>query len=152
MYKWLLLGHVIGGAMLFGGHVYIESLTAAAGREKDDVGYMTVMMRAGQAANRVMGVASVLTIVFGVWLVLDSAAFEFEDLFISIGFLAVVAAFAVSIFLMGPRFKAISALVDENGFGDGAAVTKMKSFVGLIHIQSLIVTIAFVVMVLKPGF
>ena len=132
--------------------MYIESLTAAAGREKDDVGYMTVMMRAGQAANRVMGVASVLTIVFGVWLVLDSAAFEFEDLFISIGFLAVVAAFAVSIFLMGPRFKAISALVDENGFGDGAAVTKMKSFVGLIHIQSLIVTIAFVVMVLKPGF
>ena len=89
MYKWLLLGHVVGGAMLFGGHVYVESLAAAAGRAKDDIGYMTVMMRGGEAANRVMGVASVLTIVFGVWLVLDSAAFEFEDLFISIGLLAV---------------------------------------------------------------
>jgi hypothetical protein len=152
MYKWILLAHVMGGAMLFGGHVYIESLTAAAGRAKDDVAYMTVMMRAGEAANRVLGVASVLTIVFGVWLVLESAAFEFEDLFISIGLLAIVVAFAVSIFLMGPRFKAITALVEENGFGDGAAVAKMKSFVSLIHVQTLVVALAFVVMVLKPGF
>jgi hypothetical protein len=147
----LLLAHVIGGAMLFGGHVYIESLVASAGRTKNSVDYMTVMMSVSTAADRVMGVASVITLVFGVWLVIDSPVFGFEELFVTIGFVGIIAAFAVSIFMMGPRFKMIKAIVADNGMGDASAVEKMKSMVTLIHVQTLIVAIAFIVMVLKPG-
>jgi uncharacterized membrane protein len=152
MYKWLLLAHAIGGATLFGGHVYLESLTAAASKAVDDVGYMTVMMKASNAAERVMTAASIVTLVFGVWLVFDRPQYGFEDLFITIGFAAIIIAFAVSMFLMGPRFKEIKELVDENGYGDEAALTKMKSFATFIHVQTLIVAVAFVVMIVKPGF
>lgn len=149
MYKWILLGHIIGGAMLFGGHVYLEALSAAASKTKDNVSYMTVMMRASTAADRVMGLASILTIVFGFWLVFDGP-FEFEDMFVGIGIVAIVAAFAISIFMMSPRLKKITSLVEQNGYGDDGAVVKMKSLVNLIHAQTLIVTIALVVMVIKP--
>lgn len=137
--------------MLFGGHVYLEGLVASAGRTRRSVDYMTVMMSASTAADRVMGVASIITVVFGVWLVIDSPVFGFEELFVTIGFVAVIAAFAVSIFVMGPSLKKIKAIVAENGVGDASAVEKMKSLVTLIHVQTLIVAIAFIVMVLKPG-
>lgn len=150
MYEWLLLAHAVGAAVLFGGHVYLESLAAAAGRATDDTGYMTVMMKASTAAERVMGAASIVTLVFGVWLVFETS-YDFEDLFITIGFAAIIIAFAVSMFLMSPKMKEISALVDENGYGDETAMAKMKSVVTLVHVQTLIVAVAFVMMILKPG-
>jgi uncharacterized membrane protein len=150
MYEWLLLAHAIGAAVLFGGHIYLESLTAAAGRANDDAGYMTVMMKASTAAERVMGAASIVTLVFGVWLVFETS-YDFEDLFVTIGFAAIVVVFAVSMFLMSPRMKEISALVDENGYGDETAVSKMKSLATLVHVQTLLIAVAFVLMILKPG-
>jgi uncharacterized membrane protein len=150
MYEWLLLAHAIGAAVLFGGHIYLESLTAAAGRANDDAGYMTVMMKASTAAERVMGAASIVTLVFGVWLVFETS-YDFEDLFVTIGFAAIIVVFAVSMFLMSPRMKEISALVDENGYGDETAVSKMKSLATLVHVQTLLIAVAFVLMILKPG-
>ena len=150
MYKWILLAHAIGGATLFGGHVYMESLMASAGRAADRSAYMTTMLRLSTTAGRVMGPAAVITLVFGVWLVLDTV-YDFEDLFVAIGMVVVVAAFAISIFLMNPRMKEIEAIVEENGLEDEVAVSKMRGMGTLVHVQTLLVAVAFVVMIIKPG-
>jgi uncharacterized membrane protein len=151
MYRWILLAHLIGGATLFGAHVYMEGLMASAGKAGDDSTYMTLMLRMSKTADRLMGPASLITLVFGVWLVIDSGFYEFSDFFVTIGFSIVIAAFAVSMFLIRPRSNDIDAAVEENGLTDATAVSGMKSIATLVHVQTLLLGIAFVVMVLKPG-
>ena len=151
MYEWILLGHAVGGATLFGAHVYMESLMASAGREQDRSLYMTGMLRVSKTAGRLMGPASAITLFFGVWLVLDSAFYEFEQLFITIGLVVIVAAFAIGTFLMSPRLKEIEETVSENGLDDPGAVANMRSLGNLAHIQTALIALAFVVMILKPG-
>ena len=97
-----------------------------------------------------MGPAALITFVFGIWLVVDTV-YRFEDLFVAIGMVAVVGAFAISTFLMRPRLEEIEAIVEENGIEDDTAVSKMQGFTGLVHAQTLIVAIAFATMILKPG-
>ena len=149
MYRWILLAHAIGGATLFGAHVYLESLMAGA-RKDGTSAYMRTMLRASDTAGRIMGPAAVVTFVFGIWLVIDTV-YAFEDFFVAIGMVAVVAAFAVGLFLMKPRLEEIEAIVEENGIEDETAVAKMRAFTGLVHTQTLIVAIAFAAMILKPG-
>ena len=151
MYQWILLGHVVGAAILFGGHVYMEGMMAAAGRDEDRSVYMTTMLKTAGTAERLMGPASIITLVFGVWLVLDSGAWSFEQLFVTIGFVVIIAAFAISLFLMRPRSNDIKASIAENGLTDEKALADMKSLGNLVHVQTLLVAIALVVMVVKPG-
>ena len=112
MYKWILLGHAIGGATLFGASIYMESLMAGAGRTTDPSAYMLIMLRLTKAANRVMGPASIITLIFGIWVVVESAS-EFSDLFVTIGLSIIILAFAISMFLMSPRDKEINALIAD---------------------------------------
>jgi uncharacterized membrane protein len=149
MYRWILLAHAIGGATLFGAHVYLESLMAGARKDGTSV-YMRTMLRASNTAGRVMGPAAIITLVFGVWLVFDTV-YGFEEVFVTIGMVAVVAAFAISVFLMRPRIEEIEAIVEENGIEDETAMRKMQGFTGLVHAQTLIVAIAFIAMIIKPG-
>jgi uncharacterized membrane protein len=151
MYQWILLGHVIGAAVLFGGHVYMEGMMASAARDDDRATYMTTMLKTAATADRLMGPASLITLVFGIWLVFDSASWDFSQLFVSIGFAVIIAAFAVSMFLMRPRSNDIKAAIAENGITDDKAMADMKALGNLAHVQTLLVTIALVVMVVKPG-
>jgi len=150
VYKWILLGHAIGGATLFGASIYMESLMAGASRTTDPSSYMLAMLRLSKAASRVMGPASIITFIFGIWVVVETA-YEFSDLFVTIGMSVIIIAFSISMFLMNPREKEINALIIENGMDDESAVAKMRSLGNLAHVQTLLVTIAFVVMILKPG-
>ena len=150
MYKWILLAHAIGGATMFGAHVYMEALMASANRAGDDGAYMSTMTRLAKTADRVMGPASIITIVFGFWLVFETS-YEFEDVFVVIGVTAWIAAFAVSMFLVNPKMKEVDALIEEKGAGDPESVARMKSIGTLVHVLSAITAFAFIVMVIKPG-
>lgn len=149
MYRWILLAHAIGGATLFGAQVYLESLMAGARRDGVPA-YMRTMIRASRTAGRVLAPATVITFIFGVWLVVETG-YRFEDLFVTIGMVTVVGAFAISVFLMRPRLEEIEAIVAESGIEDDTALHRMRGFTGLVHAQTLIVAIAFAAMILKPG-
>ncbi len=150
MYKWILLIHGIGGAVLFGGHVYMESLMANAARAGDRTTTMSILTRVGQTAGRIMTPAGFVTLIFGVWVVLDGS-WKFEQLFVIIGFAMVVMAIAVSMFLMRPLEEEINVQVDEHGLDSDEVAIRMAKMTNLVHTQTLLITIAFVVMFLKPG-
>jgi len=67
-----------------------------------------------------------------------------------IGFVVIIAAITVSLFLMNPKLKDIEEAVEESGPTDEGALANMKSLGSLVHVQTLLVAIAFVVMVIKP--
>lgn len=150
MYKWVLLLHVIGGATWFGAHVYLEGLMASAFRSKDPSITMSVMTKMADTNRRVMPVAAILTIVFGIWTVFESG-YEFETLFVSLGFVLAIAGLAIGVFVLTPRERTLQELVDEHGLGSHEAITSAKSLANLSHAQTAIVAIALIVMVLKPG-
>jgi uncharacterized membrane protein len=152
MYLWVLLGHIVGAALLFGGSVYIEALTAAAGKSGSDEEYVSTMMKVTRAADRVMGPATVLTIIFGVWLLfVDQSPYDIGDMFVGVGITVVVIALGISFFWMGPKAKVAFAAVEKSGPSDPVAVANMKSVAKINHIMTLLVAIALVFMVLKPG-
>jgi uncharacterized membrane protein len=150
MVKWILLAHVLGGATWFGAHVYIESLMASAARTKDPETIMTVGLKVAKTNQRVLSGAGFVTLIFGVWLVLESV-YDFETLFVTVGFAVSIIGLAMGFFLFKPKGAEIEEIVAERGLTDPEAMAKMKSLGNLGHVMTLLVSIAMIMMVLKTG-
>lgn len=150
MVKWILLAHVLGGATWFGAQVYIEALMAGAVRTRDPETIMTVGLKVAQTNQRVLTGAGLVTLIFGTWLVFESV-YEFEMIFVTIGLAVAIIGLALGMFVFKPKGAEIEAIVAERGLTDPEAVAKMKSLANLGHAMTLLVTIAIVLMVLKPG-
>ncbi|MFV1970483.1 MAG: DUF2269 family protein [Acidimicrobiia bacterium] len=150
MAKWILLAHVLGGAAWFGAHVYIEGLMASAARTRNPETIMTVGLKVAKTNQRVLGGAGFVTLIFGVWLVLVTNN-DFEMIFVTVGFAVAVIGLAMGLFIFKPKGEEIEELVAERGLTDPEAMDKMKALGNLGHIMTVLVTIAMIVMVLKPG-
>lgn len=148
--EWILLAHVLGGATWFGGQVYVEGLTASAARTRDPETIMQVGLRAAKTNQRVLGVAGIITLVFGTWLVFESV-YSFETLFVTVGFAVSIIGIALSRFIFKPRGDEIEAIVAERGLTDPEAMAKMKRLGNIGHVMTLLLAIAMILMVLKPG-
>lgn len=148
LYNWILFGHIIGATVWFGGAVTYESLGAVASRSGDPTEYTRYVYTAGKASSRVMPVAAFITLIFGVWLVIDGP-YEFSDLFISIGFLAIIIGIGMGIFYLMPRGNKLTELVDKNGLDDPTAAALAKQIGMADHVQTLVVAIAMFAMVFK---
>ncbi|GMQ93920.1 MAG: hypothetical protein BMS9Abin12_1402 [Acidimicrobiia bacterium] len=150
MIKWILLAHVLGGASWFGAHVYVEGLMAAAARTRDPETIMTVGLKVTKTNDRVLGGAGFVTLIFGIWLVLGSV-YDFEMIFVTVGFAVAVIGLVMGVFIFKPKGVEVEELVAERGLTDPEAMAKMKSLGNLGHVMTLLVTIAMILMVLKPG-
>ena len=150
MVKWILLAHVIGGSTWFGAQVYIEALMASAARTKDPETIMTVGLKVAATNRRVLGVAGLVTLVFGTWLVFESV-YDFETLFVTVGFAVAIIGLAMGFFLFKPKGEEIEEIVAERGLIDPEAMAKMKSLGNLGHVMTLLISIAMIMMVLKTG-
>lgn len=151
MSDFILLAHILGAATWFGTHVYLETLFATAFRSDDPSVTGGVFDRVAVANSRLMPAASVVTIVFGIWLVIDRPAWDFEMMFVALGFALAVAGAAIGIFLLTPKEKEIREIAAEHGLGSNEVITAAKKLATIGHAQSAIVAIALIIMVLKPG-
>lgn len=151
MVKWILLAHVLGGSTWFGASVYVEGLMASAARTKDPETIMTVGLKVAKTNQRVLSAAGFVTLIFGVWLVLESV-YDFETLFVTVGFVVSIVGLAMGFFLFKPKGEEVEAIVAERGLTDPEAMAKMKSLGNLGHVMTLLVSITMIMMVLKTGF
>ncbi len=148
--EWIKLGHIVAAAVWFGGTVYVEALMANAMRTGDPQIMGTVAMRVGRTNPRIFGGAGVLTLGFGLWLVLAEDAWEFSDLFVSVGFLVAIVGIALAILFFTPQMKKIEAIVAERGPADPEVRERGKRISMVAHMMTLLLTIAMVFMVIKP--
>ncbi len=148
--KFIVLLHVLAGATLFGGQFYVESLMAAAARAKDPTTLMTVGGKVGPTSLRLFVPAGFIALLTGVWIVIDSA-YDFESMFVVVGFLLVIVALAIALFLLKPGQDVLRDLIAEHGMTSSEAMEKAKALGNLSHVQTLLVSIIMIVMVLKPG-
>jgi len=141
----------MAGAFWFGGQVYIEGLMASAARTKDAATIMTVGGRVGETSQRLFLGAGILVLITGPWMVIDHGAFSFDMAFISIGFAVAVFAIALGLFYLKPKEEEVRQLVVEHGLTSPEAMAKAKEIGNVSHLVTLLLTIALIVMVLKPG-
>jgi uncharacterized membrane protein len=150
MLEWLLLFHVLFAMIWFGGSVYLEGLMAAAGRTGETAAVTTVFRGVAPTNRRLFSIAGIGSVVFGFWLVAE-LGLEFESLWIAVAIVATLLAIGLDLFYATPKGSKIIALVDANGVDDAEAaeIAARVSIAG--HVRTLLLAIAFVMMIFQPG-
>jgi uncharacterized membrane protein len=150
LYDWLLLFHVLFATIWFGGSVYLEGLTATAGRTGEEAAVTAVYRRIAPTNRRLFSIAGIGTILFGFWLVLEKDL-EFETLWIAVALVAALVVIGLELFYEMPKGAKIVSLVEANGEGDteAAEIARQVSIVG--HVRTLLLFVALIMMIFKPG-
>jgi uncharacterized membrane protein len=150
--EWVKLGHVLFAAVWFGGAVYVEAIIASAKRTNDPMVMGTVAKRIGATNPALFGVSGILTLAFGIWLILyDGSPWEFSDMFVSIGFLVVILVLGMGILFFAPQGKKIEQIIAERGPTDPEVKVRGDRIASAMHISTLLLLVGMVVMVIKPG-
>lgn len=148
LYQWLLFGHLVAAMVWIGGGVLLAFLATNALRaDEQAVGRFAANLRVVGPA--VLAPASVTTLGLGVWLVLDSAAWDFGQAWVIAALVLIAAAIAV-----GAGFQARTALAVERAAVAGEHAEARRQLTrwawGYALVIALLVLIAWD-MVFKPG-
>jgi len=148
LFDTLKLIHVLAGIVWLGGGIMTQvlALRMKTAEPPHRLGFARDMVYAGQ---RVFLPAAAVSLVFGVWMVLDAEAFEFSQAWILIGLigLAITASVAAA-FIIPQTKKAVSLIESGNGPTAGAIIGKVTRYV---RINLLILAVVAWAMVFKPG-
>jgi uncharacterized membrane protein len=149
MYDWLLFLHLLSAMVWVGAGVLLSGLAMLALRSPDTAAPARFLSALGTIGPRVLAPASVATLGFGVWLVLNSPAWGFGQLWVLLALGLVVAAV-----LIGAAYQARRALEGERAAerGDhGEVRTQLVRWTwGYWAIVAALVITAWD-MVFKPG-
>ncbi len=148
LYDWLLLGHILAAMVWLGGTVVLSAFaTQVLRRDESEVVRFIGSLRV--IGPIVLAPAPVLVIGLGIWLVSDSASWDFDQTWVQIAF----GLFALA-FLYGAAFQSRAAITAERaakaGEGDRARRLLTRWTWGTRVILVLLV-VATWDMVLKPG-
>jgi uncharacterized membrane protein len=146
---WLKLGHVLGAMVWLGGGLMLSVMGARARASNDPAAIRQFARALAWVGPRVLLPAVVAVLVFGVWLVLSSAAWDFAQPWIIIA----IALFALT-FVIGAGYLGRIAIRLERAV-DTAADTDSRRLLDRWLLGYGVVLIVLVVivadMVLKPG-
>ena len=149
LYQWLFLVHIVAAMVWVGGAVFVAALAARALRT-DDVGEIGRFVRGLRTtAPIVLAPAAVTVAGFGVWLVLNSAAWSFDQGWVQVA----LGLFAVS-FLIGAAYLSRRAIGAERAAEVGDTRAAHRQLRGWARGYGVVLTLLLVTtwdMVFKPG-
>ena len=123
-YEIYLLLHVVSVIVWLGGGIMVQLFAMRVIGTNDDE-RLLVCARDMEVVNRVFPIAGVSTLVWGVLMVLESPAWEFEQAWIVLGFLGVALGAVLGSVVYGPRLRAGIEMLATGAPGgrasDGAA-------------------------------
>lgn len=147
--SWIKLIHVISAATWFGGMVYVEALIANTKRTNDPQILGAVSMRVGKTNMRLFPIVGALTLLFGIWLVVE-VGYEWESAFVSAGLAIAIIGVGMGIFFFMPQMRKIEAILAADGPGSPELVAISKKIGMATHFMAAILTIAMFFMVVQP--
>jgi uncharacterized membrane protein len=139
----LLILHIIGVAVWLGGNVVLAFTAPRVVSAPAEVRVWWAEAQ-GAMARVLYNVAGILVLVTGVLMVLDGP-YEFSDMFVSIGFLAVILGAVFGMAVFGPGSRALSRSITEGDADAEAAVTRRLTTFGIIDTLVVVVTIVAMV-------
>ena len=150
LYELLLFGHITFVAVWVGTDsvIQIQALRAFAAGPRRTAELMSDVEWLG---NRVLVPSALLVVGFGVWMVLDSPAWEFSQTWISLGLAVFVASFVAGAGFLGPETGRISRLLDERGAEDSEVQRRIRRVLLVSRIELVLLIALILVMITKPG-
>lgn len=150
-YEFLLLGHLVF-AILWLGAGFSLVVLGLLGEWRSDVGSMrTALDGANRLGNVYFVPVSLLVIVFGVALVLESDAWSFGQLWIVLGLVGYAITFLTGLLVIKPRGERIGRMVEQAG---GAmtpeALLEGRKLLTLARIDYVVLFLVVLDMVVKP--
>jgi uncharacterized membrane protein len=149
LYDWLLFVHIVGAMVWVGGLVALAAFGTHALRSGDRETVARFVGSLRVVGPFVLAPSSALVVAFGIWLVIDSSAWDFGQTWIWLA-LALVAAAA----LIGALVLGRSALAAERAVKAGAharAAKHMRTWSWGIRLILVLLVVATWDMVFKPG-
>lgn len=114
LYDWLMFGHVLAAMVWLGGSAVLSLLAAQTLRQKDRDALSRFAATIGFVGPRLFAPAAVAVAGLGVWLVLDSGQWNFDEFWIelAIGLLSAV-------LVIGAGFQSRAAIAAERAIAAG---------------------------------
>ena len=149
LYDWLLLGHIVAAMVWVGGGVLVAALAVTAIRGGDPAAVARLVGSLRVLGPAVLAPATIAVLGFGIWLVLDSDAWAFDQ-----GWVQLAVGLFAAAFLIGAAHQSRAALRAERAAGAGDDAEARRQLVRWTWGYALVVVLLVVVawdMVFKPG-
>ena len=150
LYEFLLFAHLTFVAIWVGGDAMLQAtyLRARMTGAERTLGFLADVEWIGM---RVLTPASVAVVGFGVWLVLDSPAWEFSQFWVSAGLAMFLASALTGALFLGPESGRVSRLGEERGAGDPEVQRRISRALWISRIELVLLVAVIFDMVVKPG-
>ena len=149
LYDWLLFAHILMAMVWLGGALLLNVLAIQALRGADRDGVARFVTNLRVIGPRVFAPSVVLLLGFGIWLVLESDAWDFEQSWIQIGLGLFVAAFLIGVAYLG-RTAVLAERAVSNDDHDEAA-RQLRRWSWGYQIVLVLLIVATWDMVTKPA-
>jgi uncharacterized membrane protein len=148
--EFLLFAHITFVAVWLGGDALMQvlALRARAAGPEPTAAFMSDVEWVGA---RVLTPASLLVVIFGLWLVLEEEAWEFSEFWVSAGMAVFIASFLAGVTFLGPESGRIGKLTEARGAGDIEVQNRIRRVLTVSRIELLLLVLVVLDMVVKPG-
>jgi uncharacterized membrane protein len=147
---WLKFGHILGAMVWLGGGVVLTMFGVRARRGGDPAAIAEFGRTLGYVGPRIMIPSVLAVLVFGIWLVLENAAWDFGQLWVVIAIGLFAIAFLIGAVVLGRIGIQLQRLGDRSG-GDADAGQLLNRWILGYGAVLVVLVIAAWDMVFKPG-
>jgi uncharacterized membrane protein len=146
-FEWLKLVHTLAGIVWVGGAFLLSAygIKMARGANREE---QIAFARQSQFAGTLYGISALLLLGFGIWMVADNPAWDFDQLWVHLGFAGIVVGFVLGPFFYGPQSN---KLIEELEAGDPAAVARSRRLGMVGSLETLLLIVVVWAMIAKPG-
>ena len=149
LYDWLLLGHIIAAMVWLGGGVILAALAVTTLRSDDGQALAQFVGSLRLIGPAVLAPATIATLGVGIWLVLDSAAWEFGQTWVLLALALFAAAAVIGAGHQGRTAINAQRAIDRDDYTEARRQLARWAW-GYGVVVSLLLVIAWD-MVFKPG-
>ncbi len=149
--EWLLYFHILAAIIWVGGSILLllqgwRVRTAADG--DDRVRFLRTVDFAGKFVFNISGIA---VLALGIWIVIDSDVFGFDDWWVSLAMAVVIASAILGMAFYGPQTGKALAIAGDKGGDDPAVVSISDRLLQVASIELVFLLFVLWTMVFKPG-
>jgi uncharacterized membrane protein len=140
----LLVLHIAGAGTWFGANI-VQAVVPAMALKQAGAAASGWYRIAGRLSTVLYMPAAIIILLTGVFLVLQSDAYDFGSLFVGIGFLTIVIGALLGIFVFGPVSKRAADAIDAGDSAATKAATGRLAMFGVIDTLLVLTTITVMV-------
>jgi len=147
----LKLVHVVAVIVWVGGAFMLGLVFERAQRSKDEGTVLGLAKIAEFVGKAVFNPAGIITLVAGIWLVIEVDAIEFSDAWISLGFLGVFLGAGLGMAVYPKLLRRIQAGIADDGLLGNETLGALRTMRLVSSLEWLFLIIVVWAMVVKPG-